>query len=186
MSLEKLGASDLNIRATVEDQVEKIESKCRYKADAHSKASARWALAHYSFSIPLVISSAVIGLAAFKKIFEHNEIVIGVLAITVSVLSALITFLNPNEKARNHHDASIEYESLKEKAKHLRGIEILNLTSTQEISIKLNHLINQKYEVDKRSPAVKTLSPRAMAAVKRLREMMYGSSGKKRPSKRRR
>src|ERR1700759_4522290 len=109
MSMEKSGVSHLDIRERVEKQVEIIEAKCRYKSDAHGKASARWALAHYLFSIPLVICSAVIGLAAFKKIFESNEIVIGVLAIVVSILSALVTFLHPNEKARNHHDASIEY-----------------------------------------------------------------------------
>ena len=175
-----------SIKANVTEKVERIESKCRYMVDAHAKASALWTLAHYSFSIPLVIFSAVIGLAAFKKLFENNETVIGVLAITVSVLSTLITFLNPYEKSRNHHNASIEYDALKDKAHHIRTVEVIRLSSVQEISSMESDLITLKHELDKRSPAVMKLSPKAIAVMKRLRELIYGASGKKQRSRRKR
>lgn len=166
---------NIELMNSARSQLEKLEAKSRYMSDAHAKAQVRWTALHYSLSVPLVLLAALNGLAAFKEIFTNNNTVIGWMSITIAALSATVMFLQPTTKARNHYTASVEYEALKNRARHTRTVELFLFNSAPDLSKRVEGLLGEKEQIDKRSPEVRQLSSRTLRAMKTLRSLIYGS-----------
>jgi len=174
----------LLVRENVENHAERIESRCRHLCDAHRRAALHWRLIYYllggvSFGLALIMS-----LTAFDALFGGSSTVIKVLSIIVVVSTSMVIFLNPKEMSQAHHLAAIKYDALKNNARKLRNVDAWGASSPEELSTKLAGLIVRKEEIDGNSPQVKPLSVKAMNAMKRVRNVLYGSRGRKKRSTR--
>jgi len=165
----------------------KIEGNCRYKSNAHYKAARRWSRMHYLLGVSAVILAAITGFFSFAQPFPNKDIVVGILATVVAALSALITFLIPNDKAAVHHTAAIKYDALKERARSLGGIEVSFPTiPTEELYERLEELRETVVATDTASPLTYGLTARDFRRIKRLRDYIYEYVEKQRHKAKRR
>lgn len=111
-------------------ETSRIEEDATYSAKGHYNASAGWRKIHYWIGIPTVIAAALTAAAIFK---EESTVAL-VLTGLVTVSTAVTTFLNPNEKADNHHSFGNSFNDLKDRARRFREIDIEQLNDAEAAS----------------------------------------------------
>lgn len=82
-------------RPAIRAALERIEEDCIHSGKAHFNADNRWGRYHYWLGIPSVVLSALAGAAFFKN---YGDIA-GIMSAIVAILTSLMTFLKPSERA---------------------------------------------------------------------------------------
>ncbi len=101
--------------------------------------------------LPMVVLSAAAGAEAFKQ-FDKQHILAGYLSIMVAVLSAIMTFLNPNEKASKHSSAGNSYDALMNKVRIFWSIDCWREESEQILTKELKDFSDQKDKLNQTAP----------------------------------
>lgn len=104
----------------IKSEIERIEEDCIHSGKSHFNAGVRWS--HYNswLGIPAVVLSAAAGTAFFKD----YGVAAGLMSSVVAILTALMTFLKPSERASSHKGAGDQYLTLRNDARIFREIEI--------------------------------------------------------------
>ncbi|MBD2248229.1 SLATT domain-containing protein [Nostoc sp. FACHB-888] len=130
------------------------------EAKRHVKSAKKLTLGHYITSsiygqihfflgtFNAVIAAVTASGSVFQK-FTNKEIIISLLSITVAILTALITFLNPDERKRFHLDAATEFES---------------------ISTKLERFVNVTFEIEKPNEDIEKLLDELLDKYRKARK----------------
>jgi len=134
-------------------EAKRIEEALLYSSKGHFATSHFWASFHLWIGIPVVILSAAAGASAFST-FDHSHVVAGVIAIIVAVLSAIMTFLNPNEKRASHLTAGNHYDSLMNKVRIFWSIDCWYDQSEQVLTEKLKYFSEQKDRLNESCPQI--------------------------------
>jgi hypothetical protein len=134
-------------------EAKRIEEALLYSSKGHFVASHFWQTFHLWIGIPAVILSATAGASAFAA-FDHSHVVAGVISIVVAVLSAIITFLNPNEKRASHLTAGNHYDSLMNKIRIFWSIDCWREESEQVLTEKLKYFSEQKDRLNEGCPQI--------------------------------
>jgi len=137
-------------KAEVIKEAQRIEEASTYSSKGHFKAADFWSIFH------LVIGCLVVILAAAASTSFMKEAV-GLakgLSVVTAVLSAMMTFLNPNERSSSHLDAGNNYDSLLNRVRIFRTIECWGSFSEQELTDKLKNLSGEKDKLNENSPQV--------------------------------
>jgi hypothetical protein len=114
-------------KSAISSELERVEEDCIHSAKSHFNASARLNTMHWSLGGVATVSSALAG----ASLFADHPIVSGILAITAAVLTSLVTFLKPAERAAKHHDAGNQYLALRNES---RRLNVLFLPSWQDVN----------------------------------------------------
>ncbi|MFH1769638.1 MAG: SLATT domain-containing protein [Parcubacteria group bacterium] len=133
-------------------EAKRIEEDSLYSSKGHFYAAQSWTNLHLWIGIPTSIMAAIAGASALSQ-FDNHQIVAGILAILVAALSAVATFINPNEKSSNHHSAGNSYNSLKNRARIFREIDI-DLKTSEDLLKKLKTLNAERDEMNDKSPQI--------------------------------
>ena len=112
------GMSDA--KSTIRAELTRIEEDCIHSGKAQFNAGVRWSRYHLWLGLPSVILSALAGMAFFK---DQPEIA-GAMSSVVTVLTALMTFLQPSERASSHKSSGDQYLTLRNDARVLRTIKL--------------------------------------------------------------
>jgi uncharacterized membrane protein len=104
-------------------EAERVENDTFYSAKGHFEAAQEWKNLHMILGIPSTILSALAGTSALIQ-FDNHSIIAGILAIVVAALSALITFLNPGEKASSHQNAGTKYTAIRNDSRKFKELDI--------------------------------------------------------------
>lgn len=139
-----------NIRKEVLKTARKIEGDSIYLGKGHYHASIFWSSMNYWIGVPIAAIAAVISALTFTK----YHIAAGVLAILVSMLTALTTFLNPNEKSGSHYNSFNSYKSLANKINIFCTVDSLFETSKMNLVNKLKEFENEFDELNQNSPQI--------------------------------
>jgi len=139
---------DQKIKAKILKEAKRIEEDCLHSAKGHFYAAQCWGNIHFWIGIPAVILAAIAGASALSQ-FDNHNIVAGILAIIVAALTAVATFLNPNEKAIAHHYAGNQYISLRNNVRILYDID-LDLIDEKESLGELKDLNRQRNELNQK------------------------------------
>ena len=78
-----------------------VESRTSITARAHFRASSFWSNIQLSVGGVAAVLSAIAGASALSQLDARN-VIAGVLALAVTTLTAVATFLNPSERANAH------------------------------------------------------------------------------------
>lgn len=146
-TMQSQSALDLPAPA-LSDELERIEEDCIHSGKAHFNAHDRWAKYHYWLGIPSVILSSVAGLAFIK---DYPDVGGGISA-AVAILTALSTFLKPNERASTHKNAGDQYLALRNDARIFRAIKLAHSCDTQSAIDGLTELSKRRNELNQASP----------------------------------
>lgn len=103
--------------------------------------------------IPIVIIAAVAGTWALSQ-FSNYAVVVGVLSITVAVLTAITTFLNPRERANAHLSAGNNYDSLLTRVRMFWTIDCWGDDSEGLLATKLKDFSEQRDRLNRECPQV--------------------------------
>lgn len=146
---------DDNIKNKMINEAKRIEEDSLYSAKGHFVAANFWTNFHLWIGVPTAILAAIAGVSALSQ-FDNHNIIAGILAIVVTALTAVTTFLNPNEKANSHRNAGNKYISLRNKARIFCEIACCEEDSDQELAKQLKALAKQRDELNQDSPLIPT------------------------------
>lgn len=132
-------------------EAERIENDTFYSAKGHFEAAQEWKKLHMVLGIPSTILSALAGTSALVQ-FDNHSILAGILAIVVAVISALITFLNPGEKANSHQNAGTNYTVIRNDSRKFKDLDIYREElPDQELLAILEDLKKQRNDLNQNS-----------------------------------
>jgi len=142
-----------DIKDNILKEARRIEEDSLHSAKGQFVAANFWTNFHLWIGVPTAILAAITGASALSQ-FENHNIIAGILAIIVTALTAVTTFLNPNEKANSHRNAGNKYNSLRNKARIFCEIDSCGEESNQEITKQLKELAKQRDELNQNSPQI--------------------------------
>jgi len=134
-------------------EARRIEEDTLYSSKGHFAASHFWSNFHLWVGIPIVFLSALAGTSALSEV-SHKNLIAGILAIIVAVLSGVWTFINPNEKASAHLNSGNNYDALQNKIRIFRTIECWDEESNKVLTEKLKTLTDQKDKLNLSCPQI--------------------------------
>ena len=126
----------------------RMEEDCTHSGKAHFNAAVRWTRWNYVFGLPSVGLSAVAG-AAFFKDYATTA---GIMSSGVTVLTALMTFLKPSEKAADHKSSGDQYLALRNDARVFREVELSQVGDDAAAVAGMNGFTTRRNELNQASP----------------------------------
>lgn len=138
-----------NITKNLIDEALRIEEDVLYSSKSHFNAAALWANCHYWIGIPATLC----GVIASVTTKTNTELAIWFSVLT-TILTALITFLKPNEKIALHKNFGDQFLALRNDCRIFRTIEIYEGLKDAELTKKLKTLANRRNELNKNSPQI--------------------------------
>lgn len=144
----------MDAKQRISDETNRIEEDCLYSAKGHFNAASLWGAIHLWLGIPSAALSAIAGASALSE-FQYHAQIAGGLAIIVAVLTAVSTFLNPQERAAVHHAAGNKYNSTRNQARIFRELR-LSLTSLPDEKLleSLEALSRDRDKLNQESPRI--------------------------------
>ena len=134
-------------KSAVQAELERIEEDCIHSGKAQFNAGARWAKYHYWLGLPSVVLSALAGAAFFK---DHADIA-GIMSATVAILTSLMTFLKPSERASSHKSSGDQYLTLRNDARVFREIKLAHACDDQAALAGLDEFTKRRNELNQAS-----------------------------------
>lgn len=110
------------IRKNIIDEAKRIEEDCKYSRKGHFNAAARWCKINLFLGLSAALSSAAAGVIIYAD-FEHHLTWAISFALMGATFAAIVTFLNPNEKAYVHSRSGDRYTVLKNEARRFYKID---------------------------------------------------------------
>lgn len=126
----------------------RIEEDCLYSSKSHFNAASTWRRRHYGIGIPATVLGAAAG-AAFVK---EWPLLAQLFAIAAPILTGLLTFLKPSDKASEHKQVADQYLTLKNQTRVFREVELLQ-NETNAVQ-RLQELGNKRNELNQTSPDI--------------------------------
>ncbi|MBW8721198.1 MAG: SLATT domain-containing protein [Polaromonas sp.] len=134
-------------RPAIRAELERIEEDCIHSGKAHFNAGDRWARYHYWLGIPSVVLSALAGAAFFK---DHGDIA-GIMSAVVAILTSLMTFLKPSERASAHKGSGDQYLTLRNDARVFREVKLVYACDEQAAIASMDDFTKRRNELNQAS-----------------------------------
>lgn len=144
------GQQTTDMIAALGREAERIEEDATYSSKSHFNAEATWIHRHYWLGIPSTILAAVAGATLIKSQPELASI----FALAASLLTGLMTFLKPNERAAMHRDAAGNFHALRNDTRFFREVELLRLEKMSELPDRLKALSTARNALNQKSPSI--------------------------------
>jgi hypothetical protein len=134
-------------------EAKRIEESLLHSSKGHYAAASRWAAFNMTVGLTMAIISAIAGAAAFKSL-DAGGVIAGICSFIVVVLSSLITFLNPNERASAHRNAGHRYDALMNKVRIFYTIECWRTDAEDTLADNIVRLSAAKDELNSKCPQI--------------------------------
>lgn len=134
--------------AAIQQELERIEEDCIHSGKAHFNAGTRWGRYHSWLGIPSVVLSALAGTAFFK---DEAEIA-GLMSAVVAILTALMTFMKPSERAAAHKASGDQYLILRNDARVFRQIRLVHACDEPTALAGMDEFTKRRNELNQASP----------------------------------
>lgn len=122
----------------------RIEEDCTYSSKGHFNAGIRWNKINFWLGIPAVIISAAAGTAFSKELPD----IAAAFSVVGAILTALVTFLKPSEKASSHKTAGDQFLALKNDCRVFREIGMKHEADTQAVLNTVQLLTTRRNELN--------------------------------------
>jgi len=140
------------IKEKIIKEASRIEEDTLYSAKGHFYAGQCWVNTNLWLGGVSAVFSAIAGTSALSK-FDYHNIVAGILAIVVAAITAIIMFINPNERASIHQKAGNKYNALRNDSRIFYDIELNNI-SEQEAIEGLKKINDKRNKLNLESPQI--------------------------------
>ena len=133
----------------IRDELERIEEDCIHTGKAHFNAGSRWSYWHYWIGIPSILLSSAAGAAFFKDMAEVG----GGLSAAAAILTTLMTFLKPFERATKHKGSGDQYLAIRNDSRVFRTVRLPLVCDLPAAIAGLDELTNRRNELNRASLA---------------------------------
>lgn len=134
-------------------EAKRIEESALYSSKGHFAAASIWRMIHFCIGLPATVLAAIAAAAAFSE-FDSGHRLGGWISIGVAALSALATFLNPNERAAAHLEAANSFGSLQDRARIFWTIDCWAGDSDSTLNRRLKDFVEEKSESNRKSSQI--------------------------------
>ena len=131
-------------------EAQRTEETVLYSSKGHLESAVLWRRFHLALGIPTVLLSGLAGAAALSS-FDPNHLIAGTLSIIVAGLSAVSTFLNPNEAVSTHRAAGSSYDLLMSRERIFRSIDCWR-EEFERLTERLKHFSEEKDDLNRKCP----------------------------------
>ena len=141
---------DPKLISEIAAEASRIEEDALYSGRGHFEAAAAWSRAHYRLGIPTSVLAAVAGGSAIAD----NLTAAAIVGLVVTALSALSTFLNPSDRAHQHHAAGALFNEVRNQARVLRNVDLKTRSLDDTVIERLRTLGTERDKLNKASPQI--------------------------------
>lgn len=145
-----LSETDQRMISALRKEAERLEEDATYSSKGHFNAEDTWVCRHYWLGIPATVLAAVAGATLVKSQPEWAS----AFALFASLLTGLMTFLKPNERAAVHRAAAGQFLALRNEARFFREVELLQTDRLHELSERLKTLSTARNDLNQKSPSI--------------------------------
>ena len=139
----------MDTQGNIEKEAMRIEEDATYSSKGHYEAAKGWDNAYLWLGIPTAIIAGISGISAFQE----SSFLAGITAILAAALAATSTFLNPSEKAQAHYVAGSRFNSLKNRARIFREIEMPD-SDINFLKTRVMELSEERHSANSESPQI--------------------------------
>lgn len=138
----------------IRNEAKRIEEDSLHSAKGHFYTAQSWSNINLWLGCFSAFFSAIAGASAMSQ-FCYHDILAGGLSMIVAGLTAIITFINPNEKASTHQKAGNNYSALRNDIRIFYDIEIDKADDEQtvgelkKLNDRRNKLNIESYQIPK-------------------------------------
>jgi len=141
---------DDDVISALQKEAERIEEDALYSSKGHFNAEDIWVLRNYWLGVPSAVLGAIAGAALIKSQPEWAS----AFTLIASLLTGLMTFLKPNERAAIHRAAAGQFLALRNDARIFREIELLEPYRQADPPKRLKELSSVRNELNQNSPSI--------------------------------
>jgi len=131
-------------------EAERLEEDAVYSSKGHFNAEDTWVRRNYWLGVPATVLGAIAGATLIKSQPEWAT----AFTLLASLLTGLMTFLKPNERAAMHRAAASQFLALRNDARFFREIDLLQSDSQNELTQNLKALSAMRNELNQKSPSI--------------------------------
>tara|TARA_R110002110_G_C13467715_1_gene719484 strand:- start:11038 stop:11577 length:540 start_codon:yes stop_codon:yes gene_type:complete len=131
-------------------EAQRLEENLCYSSKGHYAAARFWDNTHLYTGLSIVILSAFAGVSIFNK--EEWIAVAGIISFIITGLSSILTFINPKDRAATHLSVGNKYNTLMNKIRILKNVELFQIESDEIFIEELKFLTTQKDDLNQSSP----------------------------------
>ena len=136
------------IVTALSNESQRIEEDANFSGKSHLNAASIWIRRHYWLGVPATLAGALAGAAIVKD----YQALAGALSLAATLLTGLVTFLKPYERASQHKAVGDQFLSLRNDSRVFRTIELLEVKEIEELSLVLKTLSARRNDLNKGSP----------------------------------
>lgn len=136
--------------AALQREAERLEEDATYSSKGHFNAEDTWVRRNYWLGVPATVLGAVAGATLIKSQPEWAT----AFTLLASLLTGLMTFLKPNERAALHRAAAGQFLALRNEARFFREIEMLQSERLDDLPEQLKALSAKRNELNLKSPSI--------------------------------
>lgn len=148
--MSDLSTADQSWISALRREAERLEEDATYSSKGHFNAEDTWVRRNYWLGVPATALAAVAGAALIKS---HPDVA-SVFTLVASLLTGLMTFLKPNERAAMHRAAGGQFLALRNDARFFREVELLQTDRVNELPERLKALSAMRNELNQKSPSI--------------------------------
>lgn len=135
-------------------EAKNLQDQSLLAAERHFAAEGPWYYLNYWLGVPSTSLAAIAGAAGLSQL-TNSGIVAGAIAVVVSVLTGLLTFLDPHKKGDTFHRFAKEYEALYHAAGFFCRVESQTEDADPvKLLAELRKLTKRFDELNRDSPAI--------------------------------
>ena len=138
-----------DLKSSITGECRRIEEDAAHSAKGHFNAEAGWQRRHWALGIATV---AVAAFGGQQAIVASHAVAAG-LGFTAAFLAGLATFLSPEKRAEAHGRAGRHYNSLKNRTRILRTVDLPRLDEA-DARQRLEIASEQRNDLNETSPGI--------------------------------
>ena len=139
----------LEIEALIRE-ASRVEEDALYSARGHFEAASLWSKVHLCLGVPAALFATLAGVSALKD----DPVVAVILSIIVATITAILTFLNPQQRSSTHHTAGARFNIVRNEARILREVELVGDRIPTDAVERLKGLSKSRDELNLSSPQI--------------------------------
>lgn len=140
--------TNLKLENALCDEAKRIEEDVEYSAKRHFEACDLWTWGHYLLGGP----AALLAVAATTAIIKNHTDLAQFLTLAAALMSALATFLKPNDRSAQHRTVGNQYLAVRNDTRIFREIDLLEAIDYAKKSERLRRLAQRRNELNGSAP----------------------------------
>jgi hypothetical protein len=132
------------------EEADRIEEDCTYSAKGHYESARIWGRWNLGIGLPAAVIAAGAGFSGFSGMPE----LAGALAVLSGTLTSILTFLKPSERSSAHLKAGAQYNSLKNRARLYKNVELPSGKTSRVLVRRVQQLSEDRNSLNEASPEI--------------------------------